>query len=91
MKFAPKCCTKLDIGKFIIKFGNFCLLWEKIVADYRPQICPMKIPVLDRIIEQISAECRIQECFSPSTHLTSESSEGHIYDVTVISIHKQRT
>ena len=33
----------------------------------------------------------LTRCFSPSTHLTSESSEGHIHDVTVISIHKQRT
>ena len=29
--------------------------------------------------------------FSPSTHLTSESSHGNIHDVTVISIHKQHT
>ena len=29
--------------------------------------------------------------FSPSTYVTSESSLGHVHDVTVISIHKQRT
>ena len=29
MKFSPKCNTKSDIGKFAIKFGNFCSLWEK--------------------------------------------------------------
>ena len=33
----------------------------------------------------------LTRCFSPSTHLTSESRLGHIHDVTVISIHKQRT
>ena len=30
----------------------------------------------------------LTRCFSPSTHLTSESSHGNIHDVTVISIHK---
>ena len=33
----------------------------------------------------------LMRCFSPSTHLTSESSYGHIHEITVISIHKQRT
>ena len=33
----------------------------------------------------------LTRCFSPSTHLTLESSKGHIHDVTMISIHKQRT
>ena len=33
----------------------------------------------------------LTRCFSPSTLLTSESSHGNIHDVTVISIHKQRT
>ena len=33
----------------------------------------------------------LTRCFSPSTYLTSEYSLGHVYDVTVISIHKQRT
>ena len=33
----------------------------------------------------------LARCFSPSTYLTSESSLGHVHDVTVISIRKQRT
>ena len=33
----------------------------------------------------------LTRCFSPSTYLTSESSLGHVHDVTVISVHKQRT
>ena len=33
----------------------------------------------------------LTHCFSPSTYLTSESSLGHVHEVTVISIHKQRT
>ena len=33
----------------------------------------------------------LTRCFSASTLLTSESSYGNIHDVTVISIHKQRT
>ena len=48
MKFSPKCNTKSDIGKFVIKFGNFVSIWEKIGADYQPQICPRKIPVFFR-------------------------------------------
>ena len=33
----------------------------------------------------------LTRCFSLLTHLTSESSQGHIHDVTEISNHKQRT
>ena len=33
----------------------------------------------------------LERCLTPSMHLTSESGEGHIHDVTVIYIHKQRT
>ena len=29
MNFSPKCNTKSDIGRFFIKFGNFCLLGKK--------------------------------------------------------------
>ena len=29
MKFSPKCNTKSDIGKFVIKFGNFCFYLRK--------------------------------------------------------------
>ena len=29
MKFSPKCNTKSDIGKFVIKFGNFFLYLGK--------------------------------------------------------------
>ena len=29
MKFSPKCNTKSDIGKFVVKFGNFCLYLGK--------------------------------------------------------------
>ena len=34
MKFSPKCNTKSDIGKFVIKFGNFCLYLGKTGANY---------------------------------------------------------
>ena len=33
MKFSSKCNTKSDIGKFILKFGNFCLYLGKTGAD----------------------------------------------------------
>ena len=29
MKFSPKCNTMTVIGKFVIKFGNFCLYLGK--------------------------------------------------------------
>ena len=47
MKFSPKCKTKSEIGKFVIKFGNFLSIWKKKTgAIYRPQIYPRKIPVI---------------------------------------------
>ena len=50
MKFSPKCNTKSDIGKFVIKLGNFGQYLGKIGANYQPQIWPRKIPAAVRWI-----------------------------------------
>ena len=46
MKVSLKCNIKSVIGKFNIKFGNFCPYLGKTEMDDQPQICPRKIPVL---------------------------------------------
>ena len=39
MKFSPKCNTKSDIGKFVIKFEIFLSLFgKKAGADYQPRV-----------------------------------------------------
>ena len=59
-----------------------------------PEVCGIDL------VDYIRSEIRrylgvcdniLARCFSPSTYLTSESSLGHVHDVTGISIRKQRT
>ena len=76
MKFSPRCNTKSDIRKFVIKFGNFCH-WEKTGAHYWPQSCPWKICVctLTLLHSERPKLCNfgLSECSRVKTMVTSNN------------------
>ena len=55
MKFSPKCNTKSDIGKFVIKFGNFCLYLGKNRG---------RLPAPNLPKENLCAPVRLRRCIS---------------------------
>ena len=44
MKISPKCNKSHTLGNLLLSLGISASVWGKIGADYRPQICPRKIP-----------------------------------------------